>query len=531
MLSVVIGGRNDGYGGDFVGRVNTSVRVTTELARRHSLDLEVVLVEWNPPADRPGFRKLIDRPAGVKVRFLVVDEETAARCPGADQMPMLEYVAKNVGIRRALGEWILATNADDFLSPRTVAWLAGNGLDPRCYYRVARTDVPGDLDGTVDEILGRAEREPLTRYELWDAPGDFLLMHRDRWHELKGYPEFVSGATIDSYMVELARRNGLEEREIPGPVFHQDHPRYARDTRPQVGWQDALKGRQNAENWGLAQYDGKFVRGLISILCPTRTRPSEWARMVKSCLETATGPVEVVGYLDSDDPALDQYDRADPRVRFVTGPRIMLTQCWNVAYAECQGEIVCQGNDDVVFRTPGWDQMVREAFANCPDKILLVHGSDEGQHFDKFGAHAFVHREWVERVGYFIPPYFSSDYGDAWINELANRLNRRQYVPMVIEHLHFLFGKAEKDRTTLERLARHERDKVDERYGALRSQRDGDFLRLLAGLSDRTKVPAWGMQRGGKPLPTGAPCPYCASTCTVPHANGRWCNSCGRGFA
>ena len=130
-----------------------------------------------------------------------------------------------------------------------------------------------------------------------------------------------------------------------------------------------------------------------------------------------------------------------------------------------------QGNDDIIFRTNGWDALVEQAFENCPDKILLVHGSDEGQHFTRFGAHGIVHRRWIDTVGYFIPPYFSSDYGDAWINELAEGIRRRKFVPFIAEHMHFMFGKAPMDQTTRERLARHKRDNVDDIWRRTKSER------------------------------------------------------------
>jgi hypothetical protein len=140
-----------------------------------------------------------------------------------------------------------------------------------------------------------------------------------------------------------------------------------------------------------------------------------------------------------------------------------------------------QAADDIEFQTKHWDVMVQHAFAECPDKILFVHG-DDGHWGAKFGTHGFVHRKWVEAVGYMSPPYFSSDYGDTWLNEVANALDRRRYLPFVTEHMHFLWGKGKLDQTHKERLERHKQDNVDQLYRDLAPERAKDVEKLRAAM-------------------------------------------------
>lgn len=270
---------------------------------------------------------------------------------------------------------------------------------------------------------------------------------------------------------------------------------------------------------------------MISILCPTRNRPTELCRMVESVVATVTRPagVEVLFYVDDDDvevslPIINElagrkYVTGKVRVDAKTGPRQVLTQCWNELLSLATGELLMQGNDDIVFRTPGWDALVEQAFERQADKIILVHGSDGGMHFENFGPHPIVHRRWVDAVGYFIPPYFSSDFGDTWLNELANHLERRRYVPFVAEHLHFLMGKAEKDQTTLERLARHARDNPTKIYAdrAAERQEQVERLRGLMVLSPEEK----------KKWEATPRCPRCRGRCVVQFSGITRCNSCG----
>jgi hypothetical protein len=95
---------------------------------------------------------------------------------------------------------------------------------------------------------------------------------------------------------------------------------------------------------------------------------------------------------------------------------------------------------------------------------VFVHGEDGHQH-DRLGTHGFLSRRWVETVGYFVPPMFSSDFNDTWLTEVADRIGRRVFLPNVLtEHLHPAAGKGKWDRTHLERLERHRRDQPERLY-------------------------------------------------------------------
>jgi hypothetical protein len=54
-------------------------------------------------------------------------------------------IAKNAGIRRASGKFVLATNIDILFSEALIQFIAKKKLDPGCMYRVDRYDVSSDL--------------------------------------------------------------------------------------------------------------------------------------------------------------------------------------------------------------------------------------------------------------------------------------------------------------------------------------------------------------------------------------------------
>src|SRR5688572_20333 len=227
---------------------------------------------------------------------------------------------------------------------------------------------------------------------------------------------------------------------------------------------------------------GENKPALISVLLPSRGRPEGLARMMNSLYETAAHRryVEVVVRLDEDDPKLGEYWQLSQHPFIAkTGPRILLSECWNQAAEAADGEILMHCGDDITFNTVGWDEQVRIAFAALPDRIGLVFGDDLSTNFPDLATHGFLHRRWVEQVGYFLPPLFSSDWNDVWISDVAKKVGRLLPLPeMVIEHWHYTFGKAERDQTHAEREERGARDDVVNLYKRTEKDRENDAAKL-----------------------------------------------------
>ena len=64
-------------------------------------------------------------------------------------------IAKNVGIRRSRGEYVLGTNLDIVFSSELMQFLAARQLDPGAMYRIDRHDVSSEIpaEATLDELL------------------------------------------------------------------------------------------------------------------------------------------------------------------------------------------------------------------------------------------------------------------------------------------------------------------------------------------------------------------------------------------
>lgn len=217
----------------------------------------------------------------------------------------------------------------------------------------------------------------------------------------------------------------------------------------------------------------------VSVLCPTRSRPGNVRRVTSTALETAQGGTEIVFYQDDDAPGSVPDDVAAlPQVRVVTGPRIVMSDMWNACWKASSGEILMQCGDDIAFRTPGWDALVADVIGSYPDRIVFAYGRD-GLREDDYGTHGFVHRRWAETLGYFTPPWFSCDYSDTWLNEVAALAGRKRFIPALLtEHLHPNAGKHPWDQVHQERADRGARDNVAALYESMRPRRERDAGKL-----------------------------------------------------
>lgn len=146
----------------------------------------------------------------------------------------------------------------------------------------------------------------------------------------------------------------------------------------------------------------------------------------------------MVWAVDDDDPASGlAVVELDPTIhRLLTGPREIPTKRWNQAWLAASGDIFGMCGDDLVFHAQGWDRMVEEAFAQYPDRIALVYGPD-GFRNQAHASHPFLSREWCDALGTATVEYFSADWNDTWMNDLADKVVRKHYVPdLWVQHLH-----------------------------------------------------------------------------------------------
>jgi len=203
----------------------------------------------------------------------------------------------------------------------------------------------------------------------------------------------------------------------------------------------------------------------VSILCPTRGRPDQVKELISTCIGNSKGifKIEFVFRVDDDDletiHTLQKLSKDNENIKYIEGPRGNgnLSKMWNECYEKSTGELFMLCGDDIRFRTGNWDVKLNEKVSKYPDKIGFFFTYDGFHGKGAGGTHGFLHKNWVEAVGTFCPPYFQSDFNDRWFNEISKKLDRHIFVDIFTEHLHPAAKKGEWDQTHKDRLERHKK--------------------------------------------------------------------------
>lgn len=235
-LSIVVTSRNDDHGGDLAHRTSLFVHTLAEQAGRYGLDGELIFVEWNPPRNEPPLAESLAWPSNFgpfEIRVITVPRSEHDKLANSDVLTIFQMIAKNVGIRRARGDWVLATNPDLFFDGRLVEFLATANLDKDCYYRATRFDLTQSVFPMMgaDRLLSMCRAKVFAEHHT-DGPihtnacGDFTLLSKAKWMELTGYLEYeLWSPYVDSVFLYMAYGSGLRQETLPWPVYHPRHVR------------------------------------------------------------------------------------------------------------------------------------------------------------------------------------------------------------------------------------------------------------------------------------------------------------------
>ncbi len=219
----------------------------------------------------------------------------------------------------------------------------------------------------------------------------------------------------------------------------------------------------------------------ITLLVPTRKRHLLLQRMWDSALETAKYPelLELSVYVDDDDIATQEHLKTmKGNIKITIGKRITLSDMPNETYKKATSDILTGGGDDVIYRTKNWDEIVMNVFNRYKDKLVLVYPNDL-IFGNKLATIFFLHRRWIETLGYYLPPYYSCDMGDVWMDEVSKLLGRRIYLSdVIVEHMHYRNGKAPFDEIYAEGEARGKKDDVWKLYYSHLDKRLDDIEKL-----------------------------------------------------
>ena len=311
-------GRHDNYGGDFNERLFTALRFNQARLAERGVASEVILVEWNPVSGRASLCEVAGREcpdlAGSVLRRFVVAPEYHVALTQNPQIEYLEYVAKNVGIRRAAGAFVLVTNPDVLLGRHVVDTVARRQLEAGTVYRAPRYDIKLGADqsriewDTLEDAATHTRRPILSPPLFTGGSGDFALADRATFGTLRGYNEVYRAGRhgIDHNFLVKAHGAGFPIADIGGPIYHINHvgsfrisKAFYRDNPREapcgdIRWHSRHVVYNNPDGWGLAgaperilpdgsvylEFDWRAVPPLVElrrVVLPIRQVPAESA--------------------------------------------------------------------------------------------------------------------------------------------------------------------------------------------------------------------------------------------------------------
>lgn len=275
-LSFIVVGRNDNYGHRFLYRFQRFLDNLIYLCEKYKLNSELIIIEWNPPKKNKKLYqdlKIKKRKKYLRIRFIEVPEKIHKTLENSDKFFLFEYIGKNVGIRRSKGDFVLITNPDIIFNEQLILYLSKKALKKNKIYRIGRSDLDRDipdnlkiekiniycrkehisyagryfnisyaknfrdfiksnliyLPNSIKKIIAANlmyNRYPFLKYH-GGAPGDFILMHKDDWKKINGFPELKILSGTDGYGVNIAISKGINMvfLQYPLRIYHQFHER------------------------------------------------------------------------------------------------------------------------------------------------------------------------------------------------------------------------------------------------------------------------------------------------------------------
>jgi hypothetical protein len=254
-LSFVIAARNDDYAGGMLRRLQVCIDTFLHQAETFELPSELILVDWNSPPDE-GLASAVRWPRSTRwcsVRVITVPPAVHATQRFSDRLPILIHRARNVGIRRARGQFVLPTSADILCSDELIDMIAASHLEACALYRIARHDVPlaaldiADYDARLQFCRDHVQvvHERRGSYCVAGAPalftnaaGDFTLLSRELYCRLRGVPEEREYHSMhwDSIFCFMAYAACGKEIIFTDPcrIYHVDHGTPSWRARPRL---------------------------------------------------------------------------------------------------------------------------------------------------------------------------------------------------------------------------------------------------------------------------------------------------------
>ena len=266
-LSIIITGRHDKEFGGFLSLLQRFIDVIGRSLDIVSLaDIELIIVEYSPLNDFKPLIKLLSIPISLKGKIKIITVPQSIHLERTklfnSTRTFFHYFAKNIGIRRASGKFILVTNPDELIPTHFFEYVAAQQFKEGILYRANRFDVKNtyasrlSLNSIIDlvdqpflysENLDIAAHcyEEISGSFLMQTPRDFssdiicssqdfLLTSKNMWFSIGGFTEFPDNCGDEVVLTKFMRIiPGFLQHYLFEPILHLDqhNPHQSQDLK------------------------------------------------------------------------------------------------------------------------------------------------------------------------------------------------------------------------------------------------------------------------------------------------------------
>lgn len=241
-ISTVIISRNDNYGGHLNERATYAINSAI-----NTYD-EVIYVDWNSPTHSLLWDIQDNLQLKGNLKHFVIPPYIASQLVNYDPNAQLccEVLARNIGIRRAEGDWIVSSNIDIIHPKREDIEKIINDSDNNTMFTLSRREVTWDIikefhggelkfnewDKLRDHIYINSEERVNEEktvsgddYSLINCCGDFQIAPKHVWDEIRGFEEaLIYPLYADTNVQKKAFKHGFNLKAIYNPpMFHINH--------------------------------------------------------------------------------------------------------------------------------------------------------------------------------------------------------------------------------------------------------------------------------------------------------------------
>jgi len=241
-ISAVIVSRNDGYGGHLNERATYCFNSAID-----TYD-EVIYVDWNSPTHSLLYDIKDNIQFKGNFKHIIISSEIASILTNYDPnaQKCCEALGRNIGLRRATGDWVISTNIDIIHPKRDQLENIINQSDSNTFYTVSRRHTDWDIikkfhEGEIPFNEWKSLREYLISnseeryfeektiegddYSLINCCGDFQMTSKKIWNEIRGFEEdLIYSLYTDTNVQKKAVMHGFNLKALYNPaLFHIDH--------------------------------------------------------------------------------------------------------------------------------------------------------------------------------------------------------------------------------------------------------------------------------------------------------------------